>query len=364
MNNTFGKYRITNHFRLWLLSLALALAACSSDSHSPGTGQTDELPPNDAVSDTATDIVSAFETFLSDNGINAGAIAVNFDSTPVAASGINRDALDPAPVASLSKAITAVCTLQALDSTGTSAATPIDQLMPDLFTTYTINDARMRQITVAQLITHNSGIHTPHLSVLGAQIETMQAEQKLWQFEFIANDGLAAEPGSGFYYANANYLILGLVIEQLTGEDYESWCHSNVLAPLAIDTARLSPLWTILSSFGGWEISASDYARFVDTHFSSDKLLGENPDTFAIKVAINDDTFYGPGAAMRPTPSGYQYWHNGSFTWRSVQQSGNFGSFFASYDNGFTVSVNLNADLNDGRGEELDLRLYNAVYRL
>lgn len=346
--------------------------ASSEDTAAEETAASSEEPAaaseepaaNDPTANTAADIVTAFESFLNDNAISAGAIAVHFNNELVAGSGVNRTAAEPAPVASLSKAITAVCTFKALELTGTSVDSAVAQLLPDLFTTDTISDERMNQITVTQLITHNSGIHTAHLSALGPTVETMQAEQKLWQFEFIADDGLSADPGSGYYYANANYLILGLLIEQLSGEDYETWCRSNVLAPLGISTARLSPLWTILTSYGGWEISASDYAIFVDANFSERSVLGENPDTFATKVALNDTTYYGPGTLMRQSPMGYLYWHSGSFTWQSSQQSGRFGAYFASYANGFTVSVNLDTDLNDARGSELDSALYRAAHGL
>jgi CubicO group peptidase (beta-lactamase class C family) len=350
-----------------LILITLVCVACSGDGDpvDPADPEIPEDQPADGPAvTTANNIVTAFRSFLEDNTIDAGSIAVHYAGQLIADSGINRLASDPAPVASLSKAITAVCTFNALKLTGVSPDTPIEQILPELLSSTAIGDERIKQITVAQLISHNSGIHTPHISVLGPFVETMQAEQILWQFEFIAHDGLAADPGSGYFYANANYLILGLVIEKLTGEAHESWCNQNVLQPLSISSAKLSSLWTILSSYGGWEISAIDYAKFVDAYFTSYSVLDENPDTFATKILVNNDTYYGPGTFMRSSPTGYLYWHNGSFTWVSPQQSGNFGAFFASYANDFTVSVNLNEDLTDGRGSELDWILYQAAHDL
>lgn len=356
-------------------SLTLLSVACG-DSDTPlaensdipiGNDQSDSTNPvvhDDSTNDTASQLISAFENFLDENNVEAGAIAVNYNDEPVSSGGVNRQATTVAPVASLSKAITGVCTLNAMDEYAIAPTATIGSLLPELFSTYDIADAGMQQITLEQLVTHNSGIHTAHVSELGATIPTMRLEEKEWQFEYIAGAGLEVEPGSGFHYANANYLILGLVVEKLTGEDYETWCNGNVLKPLSITTARLSPEWTFLSSFGGWEISAADYIRFADNYFSPTQLLDENPDNFDIKIELGGGTYYGPGIVMRSSPEGYHYWHNGSFTWRSIEQSGNFGSYFAVYANGFTVAVNLDADLLEGRGEALDELLYRAAHNL
>lgn len=356
-------------------SLTLLCVACG-DSATPFTENSDTPVDNDqpgtnnpvvhddSTTDTASQLISVFENFLDENNIEAGAIAVNFNDEAVISGGVNRQATTAAPVASLSKAITAVCTLNAMNEYAIAPTATIGSLLAELFSAYDITDAGMQQITLKQLITHNSGIHIAHVSELGASIPTMRLEQKEFQFEFIAGAALEVEPGSGFHYANANYLILGLVIEKLTGEDYESWCNENVLEPLAITTARLSPDWAFLSSFGGWEISAEDYSRFADNYYSATQLLGENPDNYDIKIELGGGTYYGPGIAMRSSPEGYLYWHNGSFTWRSVEQSGNFGSYFAVYANGFTVAVNLDSDLQEGRGEALDELLYRAAHNL
>lgn len=371
--------RAKKYLSIYCLLIAgmLLLFGCDSDNNTqieetPSEPASDSGPDTttpDPVHDestlnTASSLVSGFEDFLRENAIESGAIAVSYNDRAVSNSGTGRLATATAPVASLSKAITAVCALKAMEASAITPSATIGSLLSELFATYEIADARMQQITLKQLITHNSGIHTAHVSVLGASIPTMRLEQKEWQFEFIAGDGLQADPGSGYYYANANYLILGLVVEQLTGKDYETWCNDTVLKPLSISTARLSPDWAFLSSFGGWEISAADYVLFADAYFSATEILGENPDDFAVKVQLDGDRFYGPGVAMRNSPEGYLYWHNGSFTWRSVEQNGNFGAYFAAYANGFTVAVNLDADLMDGRGDALDALLFTAAHNL
>jgi CubicO group peptidase (beta-lactamase class C family) len=50
---------------------------------------------------------------------------------------------------------------------------------------------------------------------------------------------LQANPGSVEHYSNFGYLLLGRVIEQVTGQNYESFVRQNVLAPLGIHAARV-----------------------------------------------------------------------------------------------------------------------------
>jgi N-acyl-D-amino-acid deacylase len=47
------------------------------------------------------------------------------------------------------------------------------------------------------------------------------------------------DPGSQYAYSNLGYLVLGRIIEKVTGENYEPYVKKKVLAPLGIKAARL-----------------------------------------------------------------------------------------------------------------------------
>ncbi|MCC3763185.1 beta-lactamase family protein [Glycomyces sp. TRM65418] len=49
-----------------------------------------------------------------------------------------------------------------------------------------------------------------------------------------------AEPGDTFEYASANYLVVGAVVEAVTGVSYEEYLRTAVLEPLGMDTAILT----------------------------------------------------------------------------------------------------------------------------
>ncbi|MFK7992772.1 MAG: serine hydrolase domain-containing protein [Granulosicoccus sp.] len=316
---------------------------------------------NNDITEKSSAVISDFTNFLNEQELSAGAIAVAYEGELVDSAGVNRQATDIAPVASLSKAITAVCTIKALELGNFQTSAKLGEVMPATLAGLETSDDRLRDITVLQLLTHNSGIHTAHVSVLGTTIPTMRLEQKNWQLEFIARDGLAADPGSGYVYANANYLILGIIIEAIVQDDYENWCQQQVLQPLGITSARLSPTWTLLSAFGGWEISATDYLTFVNAYYKPDNIIGQDPDTTTLFTTVNGNVRYSLGTLMLLSPSGAVFWHAGSFTWQSSEQSGRFGAYFAVYPNGYSVSVNLSDDLNDSRASELDSLLFQLA---
>jgi CubicO group peptidase (beta-lactamase class C family) len=50
----------------------------------------------------------------------------------------------------------------------------------------------------------------------------------------IANAPLTRPPGTEFLYSNFGYCILGRVIEQVTGQPYQSWVQNSILAPCGI----------------------------------------------------------------------------------------------------------------------------------
>ena len=334
----------------------------SPDSNSTSSTSNETTPDASANNITvkSSSVITDFRSFLEDESISAGAIAVSYNGDMIDSEGVEREASDNAPIASLSKAVTAVCTMKALTAGNFQPSATLQEVMPAVLAGMEVSDTRLQNISIEQLLTHNSGLHTAHVSVLGGDIPTMRLEQKLWQFEFIARDGLAAAPGSGYFYANSNYLILGLVIESLVQEDYESYCKREIFEPLGVESAELSVEWTLLSSFGGWDISANDYLKFINAYFTPESMLGADPATI-MYTAINESTRYSLGTFMRLTSSGAQYWHSGSFTWRSPAQSGRFGAYFAVYPSGFSVSVNLSEDLNDGRFEALDSLLYQLA---
>jgi CubicO group peptidase (beta-lactamase class C family) len=100
-------------------------------------------------------------------------------------------------------------------------------------------------VTVSQLLRHTSGIYdfaddddSPFWedAFLGPDADWT----KVWTIEELlgyadgANHAPYFAPGEGTYYANTNYLLLGLIIEQATGRPFRESLQSRILDPLSL----------------------------------------------------------------------------------------------------------------------------------
>ncbi|MGA7690503.1 MAG: serine hydrolase domain-containing protein [Jiangellales bacterium] len=89
-------------------------------------------------------------------------------------------------------------------------------------------------ITIRQLLSHTSGFSTlqgnaSHTDVANAKDEL---EQRVDQR---AEEEPAYEPGERWEYSNANYEILGRVIEVVSGQEFQAYVEANILEPVGMD---------------------------------------------------------------------------------------------------------------------------------
>jgi CubicO group peptidase (beta-lactamase class C family) len=314
--------------------------------------------------DVADTVIAGWQGWMARHAIPAGSIIVSYNGTVIGESGIARSVDDPAKIASLSKAITAVCALNALDQAGKTVQTPLADAIPAALAEHVPRDGRFTEITIAQLITHASGIDTDYHRSDLSKLRTFTVENKLWQFSKIVNENLSGTPAWAPYrYSNANYLVLGLAIEELTGETYETYCQREVLEPAGATSGQLNPDWRVMTSWGGWEVSARDYLRFAEQAFTgSNSPL--RPAGFTLPASdIGRGRGYSAGMIFRPSNGGFTNWHLGS--WRGVSGRVNdpFGAYVALYDNGYAVMTNYAHDAWEPEiNGALDSILYNATH--
>ena len=309
-----------------------------------------------------TNVVAEWQKWMTKHNVPEGALIVAHNGTVVATGEVNRSVDAPAKVASLSKAITAICALKAADSVEKSAGTPLSEAIPKALAEHPPKDDTFPKITIGQLITHTSGIESDYHRVELAKLRTFEKENKLWQFSKVVQESLAPS-GAAYRYSNANYLTLGLVIEELTAESYEEYCARTVLDPAGATTGKLNADWRVMSAWGGWEISARDYLKFAETHFAGDHSA-ERPAGFTLPSAFaNDRTKYSAGLLFRRTRLGINAWHQGSWTGVRGRSKDRFGAYVALYDNGFSVVTNYAHDAWERDiSRELDDLLYKTTH--
>jgi len=89
-------------------------------------------------------------------------------------------------------------------------------------------------ITLRQLLTHHSG--------LGPDLDLKTA----WQGKAVAYAMAFAEtpvdpPGSKFTYSDVNFIVLGALVERVTGETLDEYCERHIFTPLKMTHTRFLP---------------------------------------------------------------------------------------------------------------------------
>ncbi|MFC6084867.1 serine hydrolase domain-containing protein [Sphaerisporangium aureirubrum] len=145
-------------------------------------------------------------------------------------------------VGSITKSFTAVALLQQAERGRLVLDAPIARYLPGL-----VPGERGRAVTVRMLLNHTSGIGDHILGAFPSLLQGSTASlddnrfRRIRPRELVAL-GLAApapgEPGQRFSYSNTNYVIAGLLLERLTGEDAEGYITRNVIRRAGLrDTA-------------------------------------------------------------------------------------------------------------------------------
>jgi len=128
-------------------------------------------------------------------------------------------------LASLSKLFTALATAQLVERGRLAFDTPMFNVLPD----YPRPDIA-RRITVAHLLTHTSGLPDFYRNGKFRQYEdSLRTLNDFWVM--FANDSLWSTPGTRYDYSNSNYIVLGSIVERLTGLSFEEYVTRNVFGP-------------------------------------------------------------------------------------------------------------------------------------
>lgn len=89
-------------------------------------------------------------------------------------------------------------------------------------------------ITIRQLLTHYSGL-APDLD-LGTPWE---GKQTAYQLAFV--EPPETPPGSGFVYSDINYIMLGALVEKVSGETLDVYTEKHIFEPLKMTHTRFNP---------------------------------------------------------------------------------------------------------------------------
>jgi CubicO group peptidase (beta-lactamase class C family) len=168
-------------------------------------------------------------------------------------------------VGSLTKSFTALAALKLIEQGKVDLHADIRKYIPD-FSIKNLYDGEV-PITVNHLLTHTSGLMIDYYAHLTGEKKYSNADL----LSQLRNEYLCFKPGSASKYSNIGYRLLGMMIEQVTGERFESYLGKEVFEPLGLNK----------SSFG--------YTDDMALHMSK----GHNGDTEITRVDNEDKSASG-----------------------------------------------------------------------
>jgi D-alanyl-D-alanine carboxypeptidase len=170
-------------------------------------------------------------------------------------------------------------------------------------------------VTIHQLLDHSSGLADVFNDTTRRALE--EHPERGWTSEQVMGALHAPwyDPGEDWAYANTNYLLLGLVIERVTGTPLEEVLEARFIGPLDLDETRLisatdpgellAPAWaTIFWASGAMVASAEDLATWGDALYGGAvlrpymqaQMLDVNGHDYGLgvqRLVLDDMTGYG-----------------------------------------------------------------------
>lgn len=225
-------------------------------------------------------------------------------------------------IGSITKVFTSVMLLQLVEEGKLSLETKLSKFYPDV--------VNAEFITITHLLRHQSGIHnfTNDASFLATMTDHRSKADMIRLIEGLKSN---FEPGTSYEYSNSGFVLLGFIIEDITGDSYANQLKKRVTEPLELKrTAYGGPIQLEQNQaksyqfrFGGWASATvtdmsiphgagaiistpGEVAKFLTALFEG-KLISQS----SLDQMKEIDKGYGLGLMRMPFYNFTGYGHNG-----------------------------------------------------
>lgn len=244
----------------------------------------------------------------------------------------------PFALGSISKSFTGLAIMKLIEEETIQLEDPVQKYLP----WFTLKDKQAAsQITIKHLLTHSSGISTySGLSISDKESKDFDAIRK--NVESLSNVKLTASPGEKYQYSDANFLILGALIEEVTNQTYSEYMEQHVFSPLGMKNTAADystaykkgyvigyQSWFGIprksavtydnggAPYGYITASANDmvqYIKFLSQHENKDFLTENSMNLYVSPhIQTGEDRYYGLGVRItNPGSKDEMIWHSGS----------------------------------------------------
>jgi D-alanyl-D-alanine carboxypeptidase len=292
-------------------------------------------PPEASSSD---DLDALLVDALRERGGGIAVLSIRDGETTTAVAGNTNAAGDPIVadtpfrVGSISKPFVATMVMQLVDE----GSVDLDEAL----STYLPNTPIGGDVPIRMLLNHSSGLrnYTDQSAFIPDVFEDRNRVFTPDEILAWVENAVTDEPGQHFAYSNTNYILLGQLIESVTGTDLDTALRQRISEPLGLEAtrfatvetanpARLAAPWSpavfdgdsdaaydsIASSAwaaGSLTSTTSELATFFDALFTGKlvspaalaEMTGAGPDGYGLGLGVLDHQsgtrFYGHGGAI------------------------------------------------------------------
>ncbi|MEZ4720980.1 MAG: serine hydrolase domain-containing protein [Flavobacteriales bacterium] len=235
-------------------------------------------------------------------------------------------------IGSITKPFVSMCILLLEQDGKLSLENSLSEYFPDF--------PRADEVTIRHLLTHTSGIRDYH-DFIDWKERSQSNLATLDVIEQVKTNPYRFNPGESFRYSNTGYILLGLIIEQITNESFAAYLQHAVLSPLSLANTGVitndskvpflakgyvtSPKETKHCDYinynqpftsGNMYSTVADLVKFAKAVMTNQLL----PSTKTKEMFENNSGFYGYGWGIRDFDGSKAYGHYGGMNgfWGSL----------------------------------------------
>ncbi len=218
------------------------------------------------------EVDSIIERAIADGNIPGAVLVVGHDGTVIYRKAYGERSLEPRrepmaldtifDVASLTKVVaTTTAVMQLMEQGRVRLNDAVAKYLPEFA------QNGKEDITIRQLLTHYSGLE-PDLDL------KTQWEGKETAYNMAFAETPAEPPGSHFTYSDINFIVLGALVERVSGESLNDYCERHIFAPLKMTHTRYLPPASWRSRIAPTQYDENEHMLWGEVHDPTARRMG------------------------------------------------------------------------------------------
>ena len=208
------------------------------------------------------------------------------------------------------------------------------------------------QVTIARLLSHTAGLtdalgfgeYTEQES-LPSLVESLNKPRSSSGEKRIE---VGIQPGSEFQYSGGGYLLLELLIEEVTGESYEPWVKRNILQPRGLTRTHFNIIENIENSTRFYDGQGQRVATFQYASSAATAMNTSANDLVALlQSIIIEPQLINALSTPMATVMGAPIWGQGAMLYAPLPD----GRFLIGHDGSNDPAINTSIRINPASGD-------------